>query len=686
ASSGPSRTTLDESPLFLNPPVPAVGDEVPNAPAKAPPQSAPAKSSPENAPALAPSAQIASEPAQVSEQPSVPPASTEEPPAEAPAHDPPAPTIQAEGDPAKSPSGAPVEGGHRLLGPSPNLWPEIVLPAPSEDADAPRIATAPAEGEAMPAAPASELPSVLDAPLEYAPAPSAPVIEESAQDPIALPPDPLRLPSVPELSNDPSAGGVAPRPDPVPAPAPEASRGGASSPPIVAAPPKVDATVARASAGVGPKPTAPPPVTVLPAPVEEPRPLPIDPADLPVELPPLSGPEASLMNLDGLRPGIPDAPPLELPIRSIARSDRTGSTIPASGRTIRRVSFEPAARSNDEPTAVRIPVPPPTSRAVFEAGALAARVGDEVITVLELKKAVSLRRKGMPEGPLDPETSYALAKTVLNDLVDRAIVLQEARRLMKNPKQIELFHAQADKIWAEEELPPLLRQTASANVHELKRKMEERGESLDDHREAFRKEFLFRGFIEHKVGPRLKVELPEMRRYYLDHLREFHRPALITWREIVVDRPAQGEGEPARRKVNEILGRLLQGADFATIARDESDGPNRSSGGAWQTSPGSYVVAEVNQALDVLPIGQISRVIETPTAYHVVRVEARRPAGPLSFSEAQDQIHRILRGEKIRRESEAYLAHLREEAVVTTVFDAPEVVRASAERPSPSPR
>ena len=52
-----------------------------------------------------------------------------------------------------------------------------------------------------------------------------------------------------------------------------------------------------------------------------------------------------------------------------------------------------------------------------------------------------------------------------------------------------------------------------------------------------------------------------------------------------------------------------------------------------KTTPGSYAVKSINDALDALPIGQISGVLEGPDSFHVLRVENRRPAGPASFEE-----------------------------------------------------
>ena len=96
----------------------------------------------------------------------------------------------------------------------------------------------------------------------------------------------------------------------------------------------------------------------------------------------------------------------------------------------------------------------------------------------------------------------------------------------------------------------------------------------------------------------------------------------------------------ALRKANGLLEKLRHGEDFAKLAKKESDGPtaSRNRGGLMETSPGGYGIAKVNQALESLPIGKISDVIEGPDGFHIVRVESRRPAGPASFEEVQDQI------------------------------------------------
>lgn len=420
---------------------------------------------------------------------------------------------------------------------------------------------------------------------------------------------------------------------------------------------------------LGPDPDVMPkielPATAEPKP-ENPAPHPsvppsADPVSEPIELPPLSEPER----------------PKTTPSASTS-SSRSG------GRMIRRVSYQEPSGAKAEPESIRSQIPKGT---VFEAGRAAARVGDEVITIHEVKVAFRARKKQIAlDRKLTDEERLMIARGLLNELIDRSLVNQQARREIKNQKQFKMFLDMADKIWLEEELPPLLRQTSSANIHELKNKMAERDESLDDVREQFRQEFLFRGFMEQKLGPKMKVELPEMREYYNEHLKEFELPAQVTWREVLIEVEKHPSRAEARKKADDALARLRRGEDFAVVAKELTDGPNKSEGGLWKTAPGSYAVPAVNAALESLPAGQISTVLEGPTSYHVVRVEARRAEGPATFAEVQDRIRQELRHQKVTRESNAYLEKLRKQTVITTMFDDQGVVRASAEVPDPTPK
>jgi PPIC-type PPIASE domain len=93
--------------------------------------------------------------------------------------------------------------------------------------------------------------------------------------------------------------------------------------------------------------------------------------------------------------------------------------------------------------------------------------------------------------------------------------------------------------------------------------------------------------------------------------------------------------EAARAKAQALRARLEKGADFATLAKQESDDlGSRSLGGDMGYLVRGASGAEFEAAAYSLPIGTLSQVIQTEQGFHVLRVEARNPI-PLADVRAQ---------------------------------------------------
>ena len=246
--------------------------------------------------------------------------------------------------------------------------------------------------------------------------------------------------------------------------------------------------------------------------------------------------------------------------------------------------------------------------------------------------------------------------------IDRSLLVQDAKRHIKDKKMLDRVFEEADRIWHDDEIIPLQRQYAVDSEQKLKERLAEEGRSLDAMHQSYQRAFLAENYLRERLRDRMKIELPDLLRYYNDpvHGHEFDRPAQITWRELVVEVDQHKSREDALKKANDLWEKLRRGADFAKLARAESDGPtsSRRDGGLMHTTPGSYAVKSINDALGSLPIGRVSKVIEGPDSFHIIKVENRRAAGPASFEEVQDQIGPILlKAKKISsKKQQAFLA------------------------------
>ena len=420
----------------------------------------------------------------------------------------------------------------------------------------------------------------------------------------------------------------------------------------------------------------PEPVVPL-EPAQEPTPV-MAPGTEPTPTPATAEPDPTPDPIPEMGPDFPPAPRGGDPLgklESIPATVPEPAPAPASEPVPLAVDPEVRRTSLDE-TAVR--TEPLKPRRLSVGTIRAAAVGDEIITFNELDQAVSDQVKEVMAGQQGAmsqteirEVQNQIAASVLNRMIDQALVIQEARKKMnKNAKAKQMFDEYVDKEWKATELPPLLRKTASTNIHELKIKLTSEGKSYEGMKDAYRKKMMFHEFLRAEIHNKVTADMIELKAYYNSHLDQFDQPARMTWREIEIQKAPFANPADARKKADEALARLLRDEDFATLARSVSNGPTASKGGIYvDMQPGSYGIPIINAELERLPIGQVSQVLESPTAFHVIRVDSRRDKGPLRFAEVQDKVKTLVLEQNFQKAVEDYLAKLRVRTEIRTMFD-----------------
>jgi len=96
--------------------------------------------------------------------------------------------------------------------------------------------------------------------------------------------------------------------------------------------------------------------------------------------------------------------------------------------------------------------------------------------------------------------------------------------------------------------------------------------------------------------------------------------------------------EEAKELADEIVTKLNDGEDFATLAREYSDDTSNSQSGGVLQAPagqGTYVEQFENAALALEEEGEISDVTETPFGYHIILANKGTPAWEESQNEEQ---------------------------------------------------
>lgn len=163
-----------------------------------------------------------------------------------------------------------------------------------------------------------------------------------------------------------------------------------------------------------------------------------------------------------------------------------------------------------------------------------------------------------------------------------------------------------------------------------------------------------------------KISDAEERKYYDDHKNEYEaihaRHILIRFKGSRVPlKPEQKDlsEDEAMALAQDIRKRLASGADFAQIAKQESDDPgSAANGGDLGEFRRGQMVAQFDEAAAKLPIGEVSEPVKTPYGYHIIQVQSRQAK---TFEEVKDDIEKKLHPQL----SEKFIAELRAKSSVT---------------------
>jgi peptidyl-prolyl cis-trans isomerase C len=280
------------------------------------------------------------------------------------------------------------------------------------------------------------------------------------------------------------------------------------------------------------------------------------------------------------------------------------------------------------------------SREAAHAARAVAVVNGESIGAETLARELRDARAGSGAGDSQGEV---LRRRVLDELVDRALLLQEARArsIVVGQDQVERAFLRIRAEYPGTAFDDLLAQERLSQT-ELKARLKE--------------QLAIERLFEDEVFPRVSVVEAEAERYYADHVAEFQEPERVRVLQIVV--ATRDEATQLREKLRK------NPQTFAEVARKSSIAPEGRNGGDLGYIGRGTGFPEVFDACFTMPLNVISDVTPSPYGFHLFKVVDKKSAQRRTFEQARGEITERLTREKRARAQEEYLKALRERAKV----------------------
>lgn len=155
--------------------------------------------------------------------------------------------------------------------------------------------------------------------------------------------------------------------------------------------------------------------------------------------------------------------------------------------------------------------------------------------------------------------------------------------------------------------------------------------------------------------------------FYEDNVAEFTVPeGRVTSHILLRVAPTADEAVRAdsRAKAEGIRKALLEGADFAGLAREVSQCASRTRGGALGVIPRGREAPAFEEAVFSQEFGEIGEVVESPVGFHVIRVDSDQEEKVIPFEEVKNRLRAQMRSRAQQQITAEYIKELREKATI----------------------
>lgn len=202
----------------------------------------------------------------------------------------------------------------------------------------------------------------------------------------------------------------------------------------------------------------------------------------------------------------------------------------------------------------------------------------------------------------------------------------------------------------------------------LARFLQSTGLTLDELRENVAEEIGIRKWMQQEVGRGIAIPEEQVMAYYREHQEAFRMPARRRVFRILVAAPAEATDDQrakAAKKARKLRERLENGADFGELAREESDCPSAEKGGDLGYFARGQMDPNLERVAFRLDRGDVSKVVETPAGFHILRAGQSVAPATVSFEDAKSTIVEGLRKERLQRTLAQVVTQLREQTTIT---------------------
>ncbi len=241
----------------------------------------------------------------------------------------------------------------------------------------------------------------------------------------------------------------------------------------------------------------------------------------------------------------------------------------------------------------------------------------------EVNRKIAALQNRVPADRMD-QVKANIQKGLIEDFVVKTLLNNEVSRLKITATDQEIDQA-IEKL--KSTLP------ANTTLDDLMKKNQLTKEKM---REEIRLGICINKLMAPQIKNLAKPTQKEISDFYKNNQKRFKMPETVHVRHILIAK-APGDNDKVlaekKAKAEGLRKQVMAGADFAELAKNNSDCPSKNNGGDLGNVPRGQMVKPFEDAIFALKKNQIGPVVQTEYGFHVVQVLDTRPPKTIAFDE-----------------------------------------------------
>jgi peptidyl-prolyl cis-trans isomerase SurA len=274
---------------------------------------------------------------------------------------------------------------------------------------------------------------------------------------------------------------------------------------------------------------------------------------------------------------------------------------------------------------------PPGESGNVEVDSIAVVVNDEVITQRELVNRIKTVTARMKAQNVQMPSDADLRRQLLERMIVERSQLQMAKDMGVRVDDLQLDRAIAR-----------IAEAQKMNVQQFRNQMEKDGTPYAAFREEIREEIIMQRLREHEVDAKIQISDAEVDSFLAAEKAAAAEQFEINIAQIMIRIPDNATAEviaQRRARAEEVMRQLRTGADFAKMAATYSDASDALQGGAVGWRQPERLPPVFAEALTKLKAGQVTPIIKSTGAFHILKAVDRRSLAEAQAVAAVQQTH-----------------------------------------------